>query len=290
MPQIIQNIIVKSFGQYLNLLSHLHPQKGYAMAYTLFSHPRNGRLKKEQLPKLLLKAEQQTHFYNDQQFQTYTWQETRGDAKRSEANDDVILLVHGWESNANRWKELLKLLKKTGKTIIAIDGPAHGLSDGREFNVPLYAEFINVVVQKFKPYALVGHSIGGTACAYYQHLYANHPIQKMVLLGAPSDFTVLLQNYISILRLNAKIHNYLIDYTKERFNFNVDDFSAAKFLEKSKIPGLIAHDLDDTVVHFDEAQKIATAWKTAKLIQTKGLGHSMHDNYLYQTVIDFLEA
>lgn len=280
MPQIIQNIIVKSFGQYLNLLSHLHPQKGYAMAYTLFSHPRNGRLKKEQLPKLLLKAEQETHFYNDQQFQTYTWQ----------GNNEIILLVHGWESNSNRWKEFLKLLKKTGKTIIAMDGPAHGLSDGKEFNVPLYAEFINVVVQKYQPQALVGHSIGGTACAYYQHLYPNHPIQKMVLLGAPSDFSVLLQNYINILRLNVKIHNYLIDYTKERFNFDVTDFSAAKFLENSTIPGLIAHDLDDTVVHFDEAKKIAAAWKTAKLVQTKGLGHSMHDNYLYQTVIDFLEA
>jgi pimeloyl-ACP methyl ester carboxylesterase len=280
MPQIIQNIIVKSFGQYLNVLSHLHPQKGFAMAYTLFSHPRNGRLKKENLPKLLLKAEHETHFYNNQQFQTYTWK----------GNDEIILLVHGWESNANRWKEFLKQLKKTGKTIIAIDGPAHGLSDGKEFNVPLYAEFINVVVQKYQPQVLIGHSIGGTACAYYQHLFPNHTIQKMVLLGAPSDFTVLLQNYINILRLNTKIHNYLIDYTKERFNFTIADFSAAKFMEKSTIPGLIAHDLDDTVVLFEEAKKIAAAWKTAELIQTKGLGHSMHDNYLYQTVIDFLEA
>jgi pimeloyl-ACP methyl ester carboxylesterase len=250
------------------------------MAYTLFSHPRNGRLKKENLPKLLLKSEHETHFHNNQQFQTYTWK----------GNDEIILLVHGWESNSNRWKEFLKQLKKTGKTIIAIDGPAHGLSDGKEFNVPLYAEFINVVVQKYHPQVLIGHSIGGTACAYYQHLFPNHTIQKMVLLGAPSDFSVLLQNYINILHLNTKIHNYLIDYTKERFNFNIADFSAAKFLENSRISGLIAHDLDDTVVLFEEAKKIAAAWKTAELIQTKGLGHSMHDNYLYQTVIDFLEA
>jgi hypothetical protein len=32
-------------------------------------------------------------------------------------------------------------LKKLGKTIIAIDAPAHGLSSGKEFNVPPYTEF-----------------------------------------------------------------------------------------------------------------------------------------------------
>jgi pimeloyl-ACP methyl ester carboxylesterase len=45
-------------------------------------------------------------------------------------------LVHGWESNASRWGNLLPYLKKSGSTIIAIDGPAHGLSSGKEFSIP----------------------------------------------------------------------------------------------------------------------------------------------------------
>jgi hypothetical protein len=35
-------------------------------------------------------------------------------------NDTVILLVHGWESNASRWEKILPYLK-IRSTIIAID-------------------------------------------------------------------------------------------------------------------------------------------------------------------------
>ena len=141
MQQMTQKIIAKSLGMYLNILSYIYPKKGFPLAYAFFSQPRKGRLNKEALPKMLLNADHQLHQHNEHQFQTYTWK----------GNDDVVLLVHGWESNSTRWKDLLVQLKKTEKTIIAIDAPAHGLSSGIEFNVPTYAEFINVVSQKYKP-------------------------------------------------------------------------------------------------------------------------------------------
>ncbi len=280
MPRITRNIIVKGLGLYLNLLSHVRPQRGYSLAYAFFSQPRKGKLLKEKLPEILQQALHETHVYNRQQFQTYTWP----------GNAETVLLVHGWESNANRWRYLLRQLLPTGKTVIAIDGPAHGLSDGKEFNVPLYAEFLHVIAQKNRPHFLIGHSIGGTAAAYYQYLYPDHPIQKMVLLGAPCDFSIILQNYINILGLNSKIHRYIKDYTKERFRINVEDFSAAKFLENTVIPGIIAHDQEDDAVSYSEGEKLAASWKTAEFIATKGLGHSMHDTALYQKIIDFLEA
>lgn len=280
MQQIKQTIFIKGLSLYLNLLSHVYPQKGYSLAYSFFSQPRKGRLNKEALPELLQKAEQQTHSYNEHSFQTYTWQ----------GNDEIVLLVHGWESNANRWAALLKQLLPTGKTIIAIDGPAHGLSSGVEFNVPMYAEFINIVVQKFQPNFLIGHSIGGTASVYYQYLYPNHPIQKMVLLGAPCDFSVILQNYITILNLNDKIHNHILGYTKERFQIAVEDFSASIFLKNCTIRGIIAHDTEDDAVSYEEGKKLASVWKTAEFISTKGLGHSMHNVDLYKKMIAFLET
>jgi pimeloyl-ACP methyl ester carboxylesterase len=61
------------------------------------------------------------------------------------------------ESNASRWKKKY-LLKKSGSTIIAIDAPAHGLSGG-EFNIPTYAEFIDILF-KIQTKYLIGHSLG----------------------------------------------------------------------------------------------------------------------------------
>ncbi|RBN50228.1 alpha/beta fold hydrolase [Flavobacterium psychrolimnae] len=271
-------IFTKSIGLYINLLSFVFPKKASQLAYAFFSEPREGKLSKDKLPGILQEAKSEMFQLQEDSFHTYTWK----------GNDTVILLVHGWESNASRWENLLPYLKKSGSTIIAIDGPAHGLSSGKEFNIPQYAEFIHVAVQKFKPQYLIGHSIGGKTCLYYQSVYQNDALKKMVILGAPSDFKIILNNYITLLSLNTKISKSLEAHYLNNFKLSLEQFSGKIFASKLNIKGLIAHDIDDTVVLFEEGKKIAGAWKNVIFIETKGLGHSMHDDELYKKVSHFL--
>ena len=270
--------MTKSIGLYINLLSYVHPKMASELAYRLFSEPRDGRLSKESLPSILRDAETETMSHNGQQFQTYQWK----------GNEQVILLVHGWESNAARWERMMPYLTRSGSTIIALDGPAHGLSGGKEFNVPMYADFIDAAVKKYNPHYLIGHSIGGAACVYYQYKYQNEALKKMVLLGAPSDLRTLIQNYVNLLSLNSKMVTLLENYFLERFRFRLEDFSGRIFGSKLNVKGLVAHDIEDTVVAFEEGQKIAGSWKNARFVETKGLGHSMHDDKLYHEISGFL--
>ena len=272
-------IITKSIGIYLNLMSYVNLEQAKSKAYQLFSNPRKGRLNKENLPKTLQSATLETLQYNDENFQTYIWK----------GNDEVILLVHGWESNASRWKKLLHHLKPLGKTIIAIDGPAHGLSDGKEFNAPHYAEFINVLAQKHKPKIIIGHSIGGAAIAFYLNKYKNPAIEKVILLGAPSDFKIISDNFIKLLSLNNKIRTQLEHYYLERFNIHLTDFSGHQFAKNFDQKALISHDSSDDVVLIAEGRKYASTWKDATYIETTGLGHSMHDEDLYQKIAAFIQ-
>lgn len=279
MKKVTHFVATKSIGIYINLLSYINPKKSFELAYQLFSQPRKGRITEQRFPKTLQKADQETHVYGEHRFQSYTWK----------GNDDIILLVHGWESNASRWKKFLPYLKSTGKTIIAIDAPAHGLTSGKEFNVPVYAELINELVQKYNPKIAIGHSIGGNAIAYFQAHY-KHNLEKIILLGAPSDFMVILNNYIKMLSLNKRTHKAFTEYVKARFEKSIDYFSAAKFLENNTIPGIIAHDTNDAVVLFEEGKKIANSWKSASFIETNGLGHSMHNDDLYTTITEFINS
>lgn len=278
MKKTIFFIFTKSIGLYINLLSYIFPKKASQIAYAFFSEPREGKLSKSKLPQILQEAQTETFQQEGHHFQTYTWK----------GNDTVILLVHGWESNASRWENLLPYLRKSGSTIIAIDGPAHGLSSGKEFNIPQYAEFIHIAVQKFKPEYLIGHSIGGKTCLYYQSVYQNDALKKMVILGSPSDFNIILNNYINLLSLNSKISKALENHYLDAFKLKLDLFSGKLFASKIKTKGLIAHDVDDTVVLFEEGKKIAGAWENAIFIETKGLGHSLHDDELYNKVYHFL--
>ena len=256
----------------------MHPAKASRIAYKFFSEPRSGRLLKETLPDILKEANAEMITHNDFLFQVYTWH----------GNDTKVLLVHGWESNASRWEQFFPYLKKAGCTIIALDAPAHGLSSGVEFTMPRYAEFINVVVQQFKPQYLVGHSVGGATSLYFQSHYANDYIKKMVILGAPCDLETLLTNYKGMLSLNSNVFQLLEKHFFEHFRIKTKEFSGSLFASKIKVKGLIAHDVKDEVVSFKEGKKIAEAWTDADFVVTEGMGHSMHSDALYTRIYSFL--
>lgn len=271
-------MLAKSIGLYINLMSYAFPKKATQLAHTFFSEPRKGKLIKDKLPKVLQEAHSETIQCNEDTIQTYIWK----------GNETVILLIHGWESNSSRWKKMLPFLKKSGSTIIAIDGPAQGLSSGKEFTIIKFAEFINIVVKKYQPQYIIGHSMGGNASLYYQYKYQNRSIQKMVILGAPSDFKIIFNNFIGLLGLNKKISKALETQYTTLINHNFDQFTAQQFASKLDVKGLLAHDIDDTIVLFEEGKKIASTWKGVQFIQTSGLGHKLHDEDLYKKIARFL--
>jgi len=278
MKKKIDFYIIKSIGAYINFLSFVFPKKATQLAQSYFSEPRKGKLTPANLPKILRESHLETFQHEEDCIQTYIWQ----------GNETVILLVHGWESNASRWENLLPYLKKSGSTIIAIDGPAQGLSSGKESSVPKFAEFIHVIVKKFKPQYLIGHSMGGKACLYYQYKYKSPSIEKMVILGSPSDFKIIFNNFTTLLGLNFRISKALEENYSTISNLKLEEFNGQLFASKLDVKGLVAHDIDDNVVSFEEAKKIASVWKDVQYIETSGLGHSLHGDVLYQKVSQFL--
>ncbi len=279
MKKIKKFLLAKSIGLYINILSFVNPDKAAAMAYRIFSEPRDGRLFKNKLPAFLQTANVQSYQYDKEKFHVYKW---NGTVK------NVILLVHGWESNASRWEEFLPYLQKSGSSIVAVDAPGHGLSGGKEFNIPRYAEFIDIVVRQHKPSTIIGHSLGGAASIYYQSTFKNPYTKKLVLLGAPSDMEILIRNYAKLLSLNSKMVKLLESYFFNRFKIKLNEFSGKIFGQNISVSGIIAHDIADDVVLFEEARKIASGWKAATFIETKDLGHSMHNDQLYNQVSEYL--
>lgn len=288
MQKIKRYLLAKTLGFYLNILGFVNPKKASLLAYRIFSEPRDGRLLKHKLPEILQSGDLQTFQYDNDKLQAYVW--TRGKTQQSEAkgNEHVILLVHGWESNASRWEQLLPYLQKSGSTVVAIDAPGHGLSSGKAFNIPRYAEYIEAAVQQFHPKVLIGHSLGGAACVYYQYKFQNRKLEKMVLLGAPSDLKKPASNYTKLLNLNKKVTALFEKQFLESYRFSLDEFSGEIFGKKITLKGIIAHDIDDEIVAFEEGKKNAGSWTNATFIETRGLGHSMHDAVLYQKIADFL--
>jgi Mn-dependent DtxR family transcriptional regulator len=130
--------------------------------------------------------------------------------------------------------------------------------------------------------------MGGKTSMYYQSKYQNPAIQKMVILGAPSDFKILFNNFIAILGLNNKISKALEKQYTALLNYDLELFTSQQFASKLDVKGLVVHDIEDTIVLFEEGKKIASSWKDVQFIETKGLGHKLHDEDLYKKVSQFL--
>ena len=88
--------------------------------------------------------------------------------------------------------------------------------------------------------------------------------------------------------LNTKVNSGLINYYKANFNLSNKEIEGSLFSNESNIKGLIAHDIDDKVVAFSEAKKNSIAWQEAVFIETKGLGHSMNDEELFEKISAFI--
>jgi hypothetical protein len=123
---------------------------------------------------------------------------------------------------------------------------------------------------------------------FYQYFYKNPAVKKIITLGSPSDFKIILDNYIKLLSLNSRIISGIEMQYRKIFRSSLSFFTASYFASKLDCNGLIIHDSYDATVAISEAKKINSAWKDSVFIETKGLGHSLHDDDLYKKIIQFL--
>ena len=275
----MKTLLIAIIGTYYNALSFISKRYAANKALQLFSKPRKGKITLEQ-DDFLGTAFQEELKFETHFFMTYRWL----------GKKETILLVHGWESNSARWKNLILDLKHKGYNVVALDAPAHGYSGGKSFNAILYSEFIHVAAKHFKPQIIIGHSVGGMATVFCQNKYQLSQIQKLILIGAPSEFFGVLKRYTDMMGYNQRIKKEINVVILERFGAEPNSFSTAKFLENVNLKGLIVHDEEDQIIPYSDALKIKNSFKNSILVTTKGMGHSLNNDTVANYIFDFIEA
>ena len=273
----MNSLLPKIIGAILNSIGIFNSKLASRLALLVFSKPRKGKLSTN-AHLFLDTAIKSTMYYLDLNIQIYQWKGPK----------ETILLVHGWESNSSRWRNKIEKFHKEGYNIIAIDAPAHGGSGSDSFDAILYSEFINVVSQKFKPTVFIGHSVGAMSIIFFLHKKTYSDSNKIVLLGAPSTFTGIIERYKKMMGYSKKVGNGIDRYIKLTFGYPASYYSTANFIKNIDSHGLIFHDKRDPIIPYKDAIEIDLQFKNARLIPTKGLGHALKDNYISDEIIKFL--
>ncbi|WP_040254808.1 alpha/beta hydrolase [Psychroserpens mesophilus] len=273
----MKQVIPKSIGVIINFISLFSSRRAGKIAIKLFSSPRRKRLK--EIEKDFL----ETAFIEDLKYDNITIMTYRWLGK-----NDTILLAHGWESNSVRWKDLIIKLRALDYNVIALDAPAHGRSGGRSFNAVIYSECINLVVKKFNAKIIIGHSVGGMATTFFQHKYQLPTVEKLILLGAPSNFVGVFERYVKMMGYNKRTTQSINDIVYERFNNKPEHFNAAKFSETIAAQGLLIHDKYDTIIPYSDAEDFKNFYKNSQLITTEGFGHGLKSDAVDDHILDFV--
>ena len=277
MRKSINKLLPKVFGRYFNMLARVSKKKAAEKAFYVFCTVRKGKVLPNQ-KEYLDKAKNGTIEVKDHTLQTYHWPGSK----------ETVLLVHGWESNTFRWRNLITKLQEADYNIVAFDAPAHGYSSGKYLNVPLYSDGVQAMIDTYGPKYLIGHSVGGMTLMYNEFYHKNESVEKMVTIGSPSEFYEIMDHYQRLLDFNDTVREALEAFVLDRFGFTVKEFSSSRFAKTNTKKGLLFHDELDKLAPFHASEAVHSYWNDSTFIRTKGLGHSMHQEHINDQIVDFL--
>ncbi|MDT0540486.1 MULTISPECIES: alpha/beta fold hydrolase [Croceitalea] len=279
MKKILTKFIPLAYGRLFNIIVLFNPKAAAVKAFDIFCTIRKGKILPHQ-KDFLDSAKLALEIVGEHKVQTYQWSGT----------GETVLLMHGWESNTFRWRNLITKLKKHNYNIIALDAPAHGYSTGNRLHVPLYSQASRHMLDTYKPKYVVAHSVGGMTILFDHFKNQESSVEKIITIGAPCEFSQFMDHYQGLLKFNNNVREAMDIRLKEWLGFHFHEFSSARFVANNTKKGLLFHDEDDLQVPFSASKKVHEHWKGSELIATKGFGHSMHQESVNEQIIAFLKS
>ena len=277
----LSSAALKSIGWSMNAVARVAPTLAGQMALRLFSRPRSHKSSTHH-PEILASAEQirYPHPGSDHLINLFRWPGT----------GPTVYLAHGWESNTSRWWSLIQELRAGGYQIVGVDAPAHGFSEGQEFNVPLYARAMEEAFQRFPPDYFIGHSAGGMAGIYHLATKDARAFRSIIVLAVPFELEDLMNTFRQIVGMNDLVFDGLKEAFEVRFGFPMSAFSIPRYAKELVVPGLIVHDRDDTIAPYTGSLEVHSNWSGSSLFTTEGLGHSLPGVGVVNRVVTYLNG
>ena len=278
----MHQITIKMIGLGFNLWYLLAPRHAAKMAVKMFSKPPKPRLRPKER-QFLNTATQLRREVAGQNIVEYHW---------GPEDAPLVLMSYGWAYNAGRWRHFVPELLEAGYRILAYDPPGHGIAAAGTLNIPLNAAIIRALLEDYgAPYAIVGHSFGGSSSVYALHNLppALHP-RRMVIMASFSFAPNVFRQYQETLGLWSPLYWCIVRSVEKRFGHPIDYYDFAIMTAGfPHIGGLIVHDPNDAVTPYAESRRYHDFWPESYLHSPKEGGHHLGTLGITRTVLRFIQ-
>ncbi|WP_109833153.1 alpha/beta fold hydrolase [Reichenbachiella versicolor] len=246
--------------------SFLAPKIAGRLAFDLFQKPLNKKLRdKEKL--FFNNAESFSIKFPLEDIECYELGPTDG---------DLVILVHGWESNAASMSAIAEQLAQDDFHVIIFNLPAHGYSKLTKTNLKMCKDALMAVINHInpmEPFSIVSHSFG-SAVTSYTLANTSHTINQLVFLTTPNKLTDVFLEFGSFIGLNQKSQKRLNDLASGILGEPLESLQIEKLGQRAQFKKLtIIHDKHDKIISIEKARRVHHEITSSELIETENKGH-----------------
>jgi esterase/lipase len=203
----------------------------------------------------------------------------------------IVLLVHGWDAKALDYYKMIPVLVEKGYKVVAFDGPAHGQSEGELSNLIHFKEVIGKLIHIIgKPYAIIGHSMGGGSSAYFL-IEEDLRVERLVLLAIPIVSKRFFDMAFDYMKVPQRMRNALFTSMHEKFGKPIEYYNLAERTEPIKADKvLLVYEEKDEEIPTEEVLHYLSRHPEIQHMSTNGVGHNrvMKDKAVIDAVAEFL--
>ncbi|MDB3907522.1 alpha/beta hydrolase [Crocinitomicaceae bacterium] len=264
----------------VKIASILAPKKVANYAYDKLTRPQVHKLRDNEV-EVLDTAQKSVFPYKGFDIQSYHWP----------GPGENILLIHGWEGQAENFADLILKLQAAQFNIFAFDGPSHGFSSRGKTSLFEFTELVGHFIRNYKVKKLVSHSFGGVATTY--SLFANQDlnIERYVLLTTPDRFSERIDDVAKQTGITNKVKQRLIHRLNTETGFDANDLNVHDFVKKVNVEkALIIHDKNDSVIPISQSLNVHKHWEASEFESIEGTGHFriLRTEFVLEKVLGFL--
>ncbi len=207
------------------------------------------------------------------------------------ADAPYVYTAYGFGYNAGRWRHFAPAIIDAGYRLVAFDYIGHGHSSGTEIDLATLLGLHAAVLAHFGPPALaLVHSFGAGTFTYALSEQPREFWPERIALLAPfSDANYIFRQVADALGFGESHYAALNRAVERRTGKPILAWDpAAKATTLGDLPALIAHDPEEEVTAYSNAERLHGHWPGSYLLPSSGAGHGFTDKKITQAILTWL--
>jgi pimeloyl-ACP methyl ester carboxylesterase len=258
--------MLKLIKIYFTILSSISPKLAAQFAFNIFQKVRKKDIRDRE-KGFFIDAEKRNLNFKKEDLDVF---EFGTDSK------DLVILIHGWDSNAGCMYGFVDELIKKNKRIISINLPAHATykADKTNFNECKDAfKTLLANLPKHSNLSIIAHSFG-SGISTYALSELKVKIDKLIFLTSPNIIEDIFIDFKKLIGLNKKSYIILKKKADKILGESLDDLIMEEKLKKINFNHLhLIHDINDKIIPYSNTVSMNKAIKNSSITSFENIGH-----------------